>query len=272
MLRLYRVVAEGVGALCDEMGKSMRYTLAFASCFGSGSPSAASEMDAQDSDKQAETPLVFSRSGNPFKGTKERAVESPKNALGTRRFVEFAALFLSLMAGGAAGQAGAPLTGGVLPPARLTIVNPKHRDIPEDRARVLLLTTCHVVAEEFHRHPDEVDLKLTLVVGDGDEHYTIDHDGQLTLYLDRWNETRFVEAVITGAMQKLTPPQTRKKMLIDILRRSDRIAPVSVNELQGAALVRPSPGRNLVPDCFTAVRDGPCPWPNQAPGEKRPPR
>src|SRR5215467_3194909 len=45
----------------------------------------------------------------------------------------------------------------------LTIVNPSEIDIPGDRARVLLLTTCRVVADEFHRKPREVELTMTLV-------------------------------------------------------------------------------------------------------------
>ena len=43
----------------------------------------------------------------------------------------------------------------------LTIVNPKRRDVPADRAKVLLLTTFRVVAEEFHRKPDDVEFPLT---------------------------------------------------------------------------------------------------------------
>jgi len=146
----------------------------------------------------------------------------------------------------------------------LTIVNPKRRDIPADRAKVLLLTTFRVVAEEFHRKADDVQFPLTLVAGEPNEHYSIDQGGGITVYLDRWNETKFVESVITGAVQRLTPPHLRKQMLMEIIRRSDRNAPVSANELRTPANVLP-PRPALGSDCVSAVNDTPCPWPNRPP-------
>ena len=143
-------------------------------------------------------------------------------------------------------------------PAVLTIVNPKHREIPEQRARVQFLTACNVVAAEFHRAADEVKLNVTLVVEDGDEHYAIDKSGELTLHLKSWNDAKFVDAVIRGAIQQLTPAHTRERLLMDVLRRSDQIAPVSPNELKSPT----SSGRlvpmNLPEDCITAAREEPC--------------
>jgi hypothetical protein len=145
-------------------------------------------------------------------------------------------------------------------PDRITIVNPGHYDVPEDRVRVLFLTTCRVVVEEFHRHPGEVDLKLTLVIGDKSERSMTDLDGHLTLYMQRWNEGKFVDGVITGAVQQLTTVQARTKMFHDILRRSDQIAPVSVSQLRGGSSNRSIPVVTLGPDCFSAVTESPCPW------------
>jgi hypothetical protein len=45
--------------------------------------------------------------------------------------------------------------------AQLTIVNPKHLHLPEHRARVLLIETCRVVANEFHVH-NSSDLEYSL--------------------------------------------------------------------------------------------------------------
>ena len=164
----------------------------------------------------------------------------------------------------AVAQAGSPSSASELAPDRLTIVNPHHYAVPDDRVRVLFLTTCRVVAEEFHRHPSEVDLKLTLVIGDKSERSMIDLNGHLTLYMDRWSEGKFVDGVITGAVQQLTTVQARTKMFQDILRRSDQTAPVSVNQLRsGGRSNRSIPVVNLGPDCFSAVSDLPCPWLNR---------
>ena len=164
---------------------------------------------------------------------------------------------VSLLGHFALAQAGSASGADVLDRARVIIVNPQHQEVPEARVRVLLLTTCRVVAEEFHRHPHEVDLKLTLVIGDRDERSLIDQDGNLSLYMDRWNEGKFVDGVITGAVQQLTTLKKRQKMFTDILRRTDGIAPVSVQQLRSDALHRPSPGLSLDTNGIIPVGEGP---------------
>ena len=58
---------------------------------------------------------------------------------------------------------------------QLTIANPKHLDVPRERAKVLLIETCRVVAKEFHaRNSSDVEYSLTLVIGEQDEGYGID--------------------------------------------------------------------------------------------------
>jgi len=147
----------------------------------------------------------------------------------------------------------------------LQINNPKHKDIPVTRARVLLLTTCRVVADEFHRKPTDVNVRLDLVVGERNEYYSIEKDGRVTLYLDHWDETRFVDAVITGAMHQLTPPHLRKQMLSEVLKRSDQVAPVSTKQLHTPVpiLVPRNPG--IGADCISAVNSEPCSWPGPVP-------
>jgi len=144
----------------------------------------------------------------------------------------------------------------------LSIVNSKHREVPEDRVKVLLITACRVVSEEFRRDASETAFKLTLVLGGKEEHYTISPYGDLTLYLNQWNEDKFVEGAITGAVLRLTAPHTRKRMRSDVLRRASAMAPINVKALQGGAGSKPV----LVPrppDCFSAVSDTSCPWPSQ---------
>ena len=140
-------------------------------------------------------------------------------------------------------------------PATLTIVNPHHDDIPEERVRVLFLVTCRVVAAEFHRSVDDVKLPVTLIVEQGDdEHFSIDESGHLILQLNRWNEVKFVDALIKGAIQQLAPLQTRQRIVADIVRRSDQIAPISANALPGAT----TPTRNLDTTCISAAREESC--------------
>jgi len=114
----------------------------------------------------------------------------------------------------------------------LTIVNPSEIDIPGDRARVLLLTTCRVVADEFHRKPQDLELTMTLVLGEKDERYSIDTNGRMTMYLEHWDEGKFVDGVIISAIHWLAPLHLRKQMFTEIIRRTDKIAPVTANQLR----------------------------------------
>jgi hypothetical protein len=140
----------------------------------------------------------------------------------------------------------------------LTIVNPRQVDIPNERARVLLLTTCRVVAEEFRRRPEDVELAMTLVLGDGDEHYSIDKGGRMTMYLERWDEAKFVNGVITSVIQRMAPLHRRNQMFTEILRRTDQIAPVSAKQLRNPAGSTPLPTREPYPTCISEMATTPC--------------
>ena len=146
-------------------------------------------------------------------------------------------------------------------PDILTIVNSRQIDMPGERARLLLLTTCRVVAEEFHQKPEDVDLKVTLLLGESNEHVAIDDTGRMTLYLERWDETKFVDGVITGAIQKLTPFSRRKQMSAEIHHRTDRIAPISASQLRTLGKRAPTLDPTLSPNCLNAASNFPCFWP-----------
>lgn len=151
---------------------------------------------------------------------------------------------------------------GNLPrPDILTIVNSRQIDMPGERARVLLLTACRVVAEQFHQKPEDVDLKVTLLLGESNEHVAIDETGRMTLYMDRWDETKFVDGVITGAIQKLTPLSRRKQMFDEIHRRTDKIAPISASQLRTSGTSAPILRPTLSANCITALNNFPCFWP-----------
>jgi hypothetical protein len=174
----------------------------------------------------------------------------------------FAGALALAFAGAAIAQIGVPSKDSGRPDV-LTIVNSRQVDVPGERARVLLLTTCRVVAENFHRRPEDVDLKMTLVLGGREERYAIDETGRMTLYLESWNEAKFVDGVITGAMQRLTPLPARKQMLSEIVRRTDKVAPVAVNRLRIPGGYPPVPRSAMSPDCISAMSDAPCSWPNR---------
>lgn len=139
----------------------------------------------------------------------------------------------------------------------LTIVNPGQVEVPGDRAKVLLVTTCRVVADELHRKPNDVELKMTLVLGEGAEYYSIDKEGRMTLYLEHWDEVKFVNGVITSVVQRLAPLHLRNQMFTEILRRTDRIEPVSAQQLQRHGN-SPLPTTESYPTCSSEVAATPC--------------
>lgn len=140
----------------------------------------------------------------------------------------------------------------------LTIVNSRDSHVPSDRARVLMLTTCHMVAEQFHRKMEDIDLKITLILGEPTERFAISENGRMTLYLQRWDESRFVNGVISGAIERLMPLRTRQQMFTEIVHRTDKITPIAANQL------RNKPGSSqpdLSPRCMSAMSQSPCSWP-----------
>ena len=143
-------------------------------------------------------------------------------------------------------------------PNLLTIVNPNQLDIPDERARVLLRTTCRLVAEEFHQKPKHVKITMTLVLGDPDERYSINKKGQLTMYLVRWNEGKFVNGAIISAIQWMASLQMRNQMLTEIVRRTDQIVPVSANQLRRPTESSALQTGDASPTCVSAVAMTPC--------------
>src|ERR1700730_1045731 len=148
--------------------------------------------------------------------------------------------------------------------AQLTITNPKHLDLPEHRARVLLSETCRVVANEFHVHdPSDLEYSLTLVLGEKDEGYGIDNEGKVTLYLQQWSKNKFVDEATRLAVQSLANCERVQRLAREILRRSNRVLPVPQSNLRSPdRLPRPSLRIGAGADCMSAVRDEPCPTAN----------
>src|ERR1700751_1161170 len=152
------------------------------------------------------------------------------------------------------------LTTKTLSPAQLTIINPKHLDVPEDRARVLLIEASRVVADEFHvRNPSDLEYPLLLVLGEKDEGYGTDNEGKVTLYLQVWNESKFLDAATRLAIQNLANHKRLQRLAKEVLLRSDRIGPVAHRTLVGRdGFLRPGHASDTRGDCISAVRDRPC--------------
>ena len=139
--------------------------------------------------------------------------------------------------------------------AQLTIENPKHLDVPEPQAQALFQTTTRVLESEFHS-PGALENKfrIRLVLGEKPERFTIDDPlGNGTIYLERWNEGRFAVATMRLAVQHLLAPERQKRMLEEIVRRTNEIAPVSAAELHRERIDMPQPGPQS--DCIARIPD-----------------
>ena len=94
---------------------------------------------------------------------------------------------------------------------------------------------------------------MTLVLGERDERYSIDKQERMTMYLERWDEAKFVNGVITSVIQRMAPLHLRNQMFTDILRRTDQIAPVSAKQLQNPAQSTSLSTREPYPTCINEV-------------------
>ena len=114
--------------------------------------------------------------------------------------------------------------------AQVTIKNPDHREVTERNVQILFLTTCRVVSKEFHARVDE--FPLVLVLGASNERYTSDEESNVyTIYLDHWNEAQFADSAMRLAIQRLVRRDRRDRMVLEILRRSNQVAPIPLRAM-----------------------------------------
>ena len=141
--------------------------------------------------------------------------------------------------------------------AQLSLVNPKNLNLPEDKARLLFRMSCRAVADELHLRECSVpQFEMRLVLDDQDEHFGYDeHTGVPTLFLHEWNEQKFVTAVVRFAVEWSVSLRQQQRIISDILHRSDRDAPVSVEQLHKFR----APGKDLSfegkDNCLTRITD-----------------
>src|SRR5690348_11632762 len=123
---------------------------------------------------------------------------------------------------------------GLPSPAQLAIENPGHLEVPEQKASLLLNTACRVVAEKF-RFGNRADrrLSLNLVLGSKVEHYSADTDKDAyTLFLERWDESKFTVAVTNLAIQRLVIHDRLPAIVAEVLQRTAQVATVPVDQLR----------------------------------------
>ena len=139
--------------------------------------------------------------------------------------------------------------------AQLVVENPKHLKIPEDQVRVLLRMSCQAVANELHLR-NKLDFGLRLVLGEKDEHFGLDEKtGTPTLFLREWNAEKFTSAAMRFAVQRSIDSHRQEQIIVEVLRRSKQITPVSATELHGFV---GSPKAQAIQDrndCLSGIAD-----------------
>ena len=149
--------------------------------------------------------------------------------------------------------------------SQLTIENPRQQDLPEAQARILLQMSFQAVAKELRlAQKASVEFPLRLVIGQEEERFGLDEKtGVPTLFLRHWDPVKFTTAAVKFAIQKSVRPERQEQMILEIVRRSKGIAPISAAQLRGStetAIPALPPGS----DCFRGISDStfrepPCP-------------
>jgi hypothetical protein len=117
--------------------------------------------------------------------------------------------------------------------AQISVKNPHNLSLPVNKPQIMFKTACQVVAEEFRiGDPAKLNFPLTVVLGEPFR-YTADDEKQLyTIYLDRWDDTLFTSSVVMLASHRVVTKERYKKIVVEALRRANRVAPVEVDALR----------------------------------------
>jgi hypothetical protein len=140
--------------------------------------------------------------------------------------------------------------------SQLTIENPRQQDVPEAQARILLKMSVQAIAKEL-RPAEKTDavFPLRLVIGQEDERFGLDEKtGVPTLFLRQWDPVKFTTAAVKFAIQKSLRPERQEQIVLEIMRRSKGIAPVSAAQLRGSAEIA-TPALSPENDCLEGISD-----------------
>ena len=116
--------------------------------------------------------------------------------------------------------------------AQVTVVR-NGVDIHDEKVSLLFSAACHVVAEEFRlTRPSDALFSVTLVLGEPNERVIGDELHQVYfIYMNRWDEAQFATSASRLAMQPMVSQERKTKIVAEILRRANRVGPVSAEEL-----------------------------------------
>ena len=123
---------------------------------------------------------------------------------------------------------------GSLRAGEVTIENPKGLPVKQEEVSLLYTLVCQQVAESFHvKNYKDIEVPLTLVLGEERERYLIDHlTGAVTIYLQQWNETRFAAAAVMIAFHHVLTNDQFQVVVTKALKRFSKIAPETVTTLK----------------------------------------
>jgi len=118
--------------------------------------------------------------------------------------------------------------------AEVTIDNPKLLPVSETEVELLYTMVCQEIADFYHvRNYRDLEVPVTLVLGERDERYLIDHrTGAGTIYLTEWNEQRFVASAVMIAFHHVLSNDKFKIAVTRILTRFEKVRPQTVTALK----------------------------------------
>jgi len=126
------------------------------------------------------------------------------------------------------------LSCGTVAAAKVTVDNPKHLAVNEAEVELLYTMVCQEIAKTYHvRNYKDLQVPLTLVLGEQDERYLIDHrTGAGTICLKQWNEQLFVASAVMIAFHHVLSNGEFRLEVTKILARFEKITPQTVTALR----------------------------------------
>ena len=111
--------------------------------------------------------------------------------------------------------------------AQVRIENPKKLPVKDEEVNLLYTMVCEQVAQDFHvRNYKNLEVPLTLVLGEEAERYVIEHlTGAGTIYLRQWDETHFASAAVLIAFHHVLTNGQFQAEVKEVLTRFSKIAP-----------------------------------------------
>jgi hypothetical protein len=99
--------------------------------------------------------------------------------------------------------------------------------VKDEEVNLLYTMVCEQVAQDFHvRNYKNLEVPLTLVLGEEAERYVIDHlTGAGTIYLRQWDETYFAGAAVMIAFHRVLTNGQFQAEVKKVLTRFSKIAP-----------------------------------------------